>query len=1090
MNNDYINNHSSMSSNKYIANFNQKFPQLSRHIQESYIKNQNKGILDVNSKGNRNIFFDSDNERKPSNQKDLLISKAVSKYPANYAPGPNPYNDGVVKGYYINYKGEPKFNNKTYQIPLREIEDERNEEYQRRNYYRDNEEDNGGEEDNEEDDEMEMENGNEYGDISPQKAVGEYNEYNDYIGDGIVRNNNIPNYSPNQNGQNQNIPYYQKKNLNYYNNNYNRNYGQYDENQMDNENQNIEEEEDDGQYLIESPTKTYNYNKRQPYQRRRIMGNLGDSASSEAYANNNKNIQRTPIIENNSRIYVKPKPRNNNITGISTEERGIESIRDSTNNANNMNYSRIKNKKPYQYIDTEENDVNKYNKNNNYDEDSLNVVEPPIYNYPNIDRDKGGKVDLNFGIIKNRTKRDENKSKEKEEIENELEDDNEDNNDDDDDKMFEMSIIKIQAFWRGRSTRKIMNLYHDLDEFIYLLSKVHFNHFSDNFYFFINQLFNVYKANTLENQIDSLDEENEKDDDEKNDKNDEKNNEEKNEDNNNNDDNNNNVNSDENLNNKNYDQLLNDYNNLQKKYEELIKGEKPDKNDYKTSTKKSSLLNNNNNNDILSVPGETTIGTIKTDYKFKKKNKLNPNNENLTFSNDYNDEVEVNKNDYDRHYYTPNQEEEDSFNDGSKEKRFSYSSIHSEENSKYFDNEQPVKGSTSGKRNISLKNKGIKNPKVGILSLNKKKDKIFSCSPSIEFEKSRGNSTKRYLNNSQNDNRITNISIIPKHEEELEIIKSPMDVDKNIFNQDILDPKKLEEDAYDKYKNNYSKDLVIVKNNKINYEKSNQNKDNNENIVKKLKYFDKDFIYPENENNLEIIKPKKSDEQKVKDILKNEKLLEKIKDKLGNKINTKNVKKPKLIQKYGDSFIIKGKKPINKKEKKINLDKLNNEIETNINNLEIIQNNHRNFSLKILDFDSNELFLGGNNTLLKKKRLKNIIPKNENELFFEKSNNKNKSLFSKEKILPSFINNENNGFTIKNNIPKIETKQNNRFNEDNIIIDYIYNNEFTINESTPKKDKDKDKEKEKEVIIIPSRENKFIRLRRSKRTKETYFTIK
>ena len=211
MNNDYINNHSSMSSNKYIANFNQKFPQLSRHIQESYIKNQNNGILDVNSKGNRNIFFDSDNERKPSNQKDLLISKAVSKYPANYAPGPNPYNDGVVKGYYINYKGEPKFNNKTYQIPLREIEDERNEEYQRRNYYRDNEEDNGGEEDNEEDDEMEMENGNEYGDISPQKAVGEYNEYNDYIGDGIVRNNNIPNYSPNQNGQNQNIPYYQKK---------------------------------------------------------------------------------------------------------------------------------------------------------------------------------------------------------------------------------------------------------------------------------------------------------------------------------------------------------------------------------------------------------------------------------------------------------------------------------------------------------------------------------------------------------------------------------------------------------------------------------------------------------------------------------------------------------------------------------------------------------------------------------------------------------------------------------------------------------------------------------------------------------------
>jgi len=50
------------------------------------------------------------------------ISKTVSKYPTNYAPGPSPYNDGIVQGYFINNRGEPRFNNKTYQEPIREIE--------------------------------------------------------------------------------------------------------------------------------------------------------------------------------------------------------------------------------------------------------------------------------------------------------------------------------------------------------------------------------------------------------------------------------------------------------------------------------------------------------------------------------------------------------------------------------------------------------------------------------------------------------------------------------------------------------------------------------------------------------------------------------------------------------------------------------------------------------------------------------------------------------------------------------------------------------------------------------------------------------
>ena len=980
MNNDLINNHSSMSSNMYIAN--QKNPQFDRFIQESYKRNKNKGVFDIQSKGNRTIFFDSDNEKRRSSLKDLLISKTVSKYPTNYAAGPNPYNDGIVQGYFINNRGEPRFNQKTYQEPIREIEFERNEGNPGIMYYRNNAEIGGDEveyqNEGENEEDIEMQNVNQFEDYSPQKAIGEYNEY---IGDGIVRNN-IPNYSPNQNVQN--VPYYQNKNLNDYNmnNNYNIDYVQMNENE-------------DNQYDIESPIKNYNYNG-EPYKRRHILGNLGDSASSEAYANNNNQIQKTPIIDPNPRIYVKPRSKVNNLNlhGISTEERGIESRIESTNNPNNN--MRTFFKKPYHYVDSEENelDKNKFNKNINYDEDSLNVVEPPSYNY---NRDKGGKVDLNL-MLKNRGRKSNREENEREdegedereeerygdgdgevEHEQEEEEDIEDNGNNqevqDAEELKELFVTRIQAFWRGRCTRRIMTLYHDLDEFIYLLSKVHFNHFSDNFYFFINQLFNVYKAQ-LENDQNE-EEENENDD---------------------------NI---DNENNEFDEKEINENNN---NYNELLQSNR----DYKTSTKKTL-----NNNDILSVPGETTFGTIKTDnQKFKKKRQ---NNE-LTFSNDYyNDDAEGNNREYEKHYYTPYQENEDSFNDGSKDQRFSYSSIHSEENSKYFDNEQPAKRSATGKRTIALNKRGNKN---GLLSLNKKKDNKLPYSPSISIEKSRGNSSKRYLNDvNQNENTI-NLSIIQRPKEDL---KSPI----------------------------------------------------------RTNYFDNEFMYPENENNLELIAKKKSDEQKINDILSNKKLFDKIKNKIGKEINQP--KKSELMQNYGESFMIKNKKPIGENldnNIKNENDVIENEIETNINNLEIIQNEHKNFVPSKLDLEFNEIFIGQDKSLLNKKRLENIMPTNENEIFFEKNN---KILFSDNKTLPSFNNKENNAFTIKNKYPKSEPKGSG-FKPENILIE---NNEFTINESVKtERENGKPKETQKEIIILPSKGNKFVRLRRSKRTKDNYFSIK
>ena len=597
MNNDLRNNHSSMSSNKYIAN--RRYPQQYKFYQESYIKD--KGMLDIQSKGNKTIFFDSDNDKRPSNQKELLISKSISKYPTNYAAGPNPFSDNVIHGYYVN-------------VPLRQrqriVEQIHEVEYEprnRTNYYRQNIQ-NGGDEiedeqGNDGEDEEEIENGNEYDNNSPSKMV----ENNQYIGDGIVRNN-IPNYSPNQNGQN--VPYYRKKYFHI--TNFNNNYGQ--TNEFENENENEEE-----QYNMESPTKVYNNNNnfvynynRQPYIRRHVLGNLIDSASSEAYAT--KNIVRSPNTENSTIIYMKPKSKqNNNLNnGISTEERGIESKESPNNAANNGSYLK-KTYKVYKIIDTEDNSLNKYNKIN-YDEDSINVVEPPLYNYQNNEKIKGGKVDLNsYGIInkERRENADEydlldeynideyklgNVIKLQKHIKSYI-------------KIKEIKIIKIQSYWRGRSTRRIMTLYHDLDEFIYLLSKVHFNHFSDNFYFFINQLFNVYKANTLENnQIESHDEENHeekeviekevveirkdvKNENENEYENEEEEVEEKIE--------------ESSPNNKNYEELLTDYNTLQKKYNELIN----DKIKLNKSSTKKSLLNNNN--DIISVPGETTIGTIK-----------------------------------------------------------------------------------------------------------------------------------------------------------------------------------------------------------------------------------------------------------------------------------------------------------------------------------------------------------------------------------------------------------------------------------------------------------------------------------------------
>ena len=179
MNNDLRNNHSSMNSIKYIAK--KRFPQLNKYYQESYIKDEGK--LDTKSEGNKTIFFDSDNDERPSNQKDLLISK----YQTNFAFEPIQYNDKLNHGNFINNYKEPLYNKRKYEIPSRQRMNDDEYEPRNRNYYRQNIE--NGEDENDGEDDEEMENGNEYDNNLP--SIG--GNYNRYIGDEIVRNNNVPN---------------------------------------------------------------------------------------------------------------------------------------------------------------------------------------------------------------------------------------------------------------------------------------------------------------------------------------------------------------------------------------------------------------------------------------------------------------------------------------------------------------------------------------------------------------------------------------------------------------------------------------------------------------------------------------------------------------------------------------------------------------------------------------------------------------------------------------------------------------------------------------------------------------------------------
>ena len=415
--------------------------------------------------------------------------------------------------------------------------------------------------------------------------------------------------------------------------------------------------------------------------------------------------------------------------------------------------------------------------------------------------------------------------------------------------LRELCAMKIQAIWRGGNTRKIMDLYNDLDEFIYHLSKVQFNHFNSNFCYFINQLFQVYKLNVSngngnENEDESDDNNNMENEEEENEENENCMNQ---------------ISMEEMEQRENEylykfpegsyfdsDKLIpsnkinifvggsmsKDYEKLRRQYEELCQQmyELKQRNNvninYNVQTAKRKEKKDKNES-------ESTIGSIRTEYKFKfgsisrdANSKVNSesrpsvgDNGKNTISNDENDADLDNNGDDD--FFNQELSYDDKDNSGSlKDKIYSYFSIHSDENSKYFDNENPrgrekdrdregetrkiTTSKTSGelKFNNTEKYSGFSSrysqSKLVGLHRYDKNQKNYSNSPSLEKSNNYIGHHSKTFPRRYNYNDSINNNIIIKHEEDFGIINN-----NNLF----LSPKEREES---KHKKNILSDIAIT----------------------------------------------------------------------------------------------------------------------------------------------------------------------------------------------------------------------------------------------------------------------------------------
>ena len=587
---------------------------------------------------------------------------------------------------------------------------------------------------------------------------------------------------------------------------------------------------------------------------------------------------------------------------------------------------------------------------------------------------------------------------------------------------------KIQALWRGFNIRKIINLYNDLDEFIFHISKVEYNKFRNDFYFFISQLFKKYEekimydfskeSNENEKNINSN-----KKDDAYQDKNEinlffcKKENDKEN----------------------NLEELQKKYDDLYKKYNDLL------------NLYNSEINQNNKSNNATTTGFENINDSINHNNKFKETNESTNKIRNgyLIFSN--NPEVDLDRK------YLLNQKEnlKNNYNENSSLyiNKFNYSTINSYGNrvNKFFDyispkNKKKFKNNND-KYSIELNNLRRKNYKLNSPnSKSEKKNRNFSKNLRTQKNNIQNNTiniSKQNINDFVNNN---------EYDKYLANFKKNLRIEKNV----IFDINKLDKIENKICKNkelvllseySYGKDegyYYDIEKKKIIEKTKEANKVTGKNKATPKK-FDQNKIIPKNENYFEFIIPKKSMDQLAIEIFDNEKLVQKIEKKL---MALKPILKPTILKQ--NSFeITKSKKNLIKE-----LPKLISEIETNINNLQIVQNTHRNFSPTKLNLDKNDLFIGEKCNLPKNKKFEKLIP-TTNEINLNIKNLKTEPIiFSTNKIMPSKI---DNNFSIYNEKIKSDnliskekpisikkTKSPKKFDEKEFEIENIIKNNISV----------------------------------------------
>ena len=965
-------------------------------ISDIYKHKKFRGILDPTSPNNKNIFIDTDSEIQKSQilpeeyQKihskkstQLLIAKTESQFPETYNARNIFTKDGIIKGYYI--KVNPKKDYNTYDDNYNYIKNAQNRNEGIKTVFQ-----------------------------TPDPEIDE---------------NIIYNYNPKIKTLNR--P--KKEGYNYFNYTDNANFRR--KKQFGKENG-----EEECPHSLEPISKNNKYYKNKDIQ-------LGINPVINKINRNQQNNQGM-IYKKNNISYSK-----SNISDVSLDLLNQQKKQQNENNILNnyiipgtdsniispqIDYKNISNENEEDINSDEldhQNELLFYNEPDYNNSLTKNVIRKEINGQRNnIPHNQGGKVDLYFELINN--KKDNNKrdiysitgKNRLNQLERMIDTDEYKYNSLIKLQRFiksylylrEICAMKIQAVWRGCNTRKIMDLYNNLDEFIYHLSKVQFNHFNNDFCYFIKQLFNIYKANISNGNYNDVNDELE---------------------NNENDININNEMMDDepmmergvffdpekleteneialvvegeiNNNNrirtsKDYDKLKRDYDDLYQQYNQL----KNNKNNIIITDTNKRVRKKKEKNE-----SESTIGSMKSGYKFRfrtnSRDKTNyrgysevrhsaDEKGKNSFSNDYDADLDINRED---DFF--NQEISYDEKDGSPiQNQYNYFNVNSEENSKYFDNENIKEDEINNKYNNNAGKYTTKRGKYKNKGINKLNQNNIN-SPSIE-------KTTNYIGlNSKTFQRRQKYSddnslIIPKREEEFNIIDnkgifSPKVISNTNNNKDILI---TPINRFTNKTKNWNEINEHIKNEEISYKNKNQNdfikiidnKDNEINLLQKKLNEVQNSVQKQKifNNNLEI--NNKLNEINIKGNKSHYIELNKIES------NGNNNQKKAILRNKSESHTISLRNEINIKGSKIYKIKENNKFD------EIIKNSQ--FSL-----------------INKPKREIRIVTKK-----ILKKTNYIHSRFKDNKTKISSQNEIDIRRTIKNNTYRIFSEENNKMSNENIL---------------------------------------------------------